>query len=140
LRALADLFRTHGVRAVFSGHDEMYEHSIVDGIHYYDVGIGGDALRGPEPDANNARQVFLAHDHAPERWNGDVLESGGKHYGHVEVDVQRNAAGPGFTVSIRPVHLFPVFDPAKPGTIATWERREYDDLVTFDTPAQEATP
>jgi hypothetical protein len=33
-----------------------------------------------------------------------------------------------------------VFDPAKPGTIATWERREYDDLVTFDTPAQEATP
>jgi hypothetical protein len=140
LRALADLFRTHGVCAVFSGHDEMYEHSIVDGIHYYDVGIGGDALRGPEPDANNGRQVFLAHDHSPERWNGDVLESGGKHYGHVEVDVQRNAAGPGFTVSIRPVHLFPVFDPAKPGTIATWERREYDDLVTFDAPAQEATP
>jgi hypothetical protein len=55
----------------------------------------------------------------------------------VEVDVERNTAGPGFTVSIRPVHLFPVFDPAQPGTIATWERREYDDLVTFDAAIKE---
>lgn len=138
LQALADLLRKHGVRAVFSGHDEMYEHSIVDGVHYFDVGIGGDALRAPDDAAKNDRQVFLAHDHAPERWKGDVLESGGKHYGHIEVDVTSAAAG--FTVTIRPVHIFPVLDPDTPGAILTWERREYDDVVTFDCPVKEPLP
>ncbi len=140
LRVLAELLQRHGVRAVFSGHDEMYEHSIVDGVHYYDVGIGGDALRGPAAAARNDRRVFLAHEDAPERWAGDMLESGGKHYGHVEVDVTRQPTGPGFTVTIRPVHVFPVFDPDTPGTIVTWERREYDDLVTFDATPGEPAP
>lgn len=140
LRSLAPLLRRHGVRAVFSGHDEMYEHSVVDGVHYYDVGIGGDALRGPDDGTKNDRQVFLAHDHAPEHWTGDVLESGGKHYGHVEVDVARRERGPGFTVTIRPVHVFPVLDPGDPGTIVRWERREYDDIVTFDITPREPPP
>lgn len=140
LRALSDLLRKHGVRAVFSGHDEMYEHSIVDGIHYYDVGIGGDALRGPEAGAKNDRQVFLAHDNAPERWSGDTLEAGGKHYGHLEIDVSRTDQGAGLTVTIRPVHVFPVLDPDRPGTIVTWERREYDDVVTFDALTTESAP
>jgi hypothetical protein len=82
--------------------------------------------------------VFLAHDHAPERWKGDVLESGGKHYGHVEVDVTKSAAG--FTVTIRPVHVVPVLDPETPGAILTWERREYDDVVTLDCPVKEPLP
>jgi hypothetical protein len=35
-------------------------------------------------------------------------------------------------VSIVPVHVFPVLDPDRPGTIVRWERREYDDRVEFD--------
>jgi len=140
LRSLAPLLRRHGVQAVFSGHDEMYEHSVVEGVHYYDVGIGGDSLRAPEDGVKNDRQVFLAHDHAPEHWTGDVLESGGKHYGHVEVDVARRKGHPGFTVTIRPVHVFPILDPDEPGTILRWERREYDDVVTFDCISREALP
>ena len=132
LRPLADLFHEYGVRAVFSGHDEMYEHSSVDGVHYYDVGIGGDGLPGPAPGVVNERQIFLAHDHAPERWKGNVLESGGKHYGHVEVDVVRSKSGHGFTVTITPVHVFPVLDPDAAGEIADWERRTYDDVVSFE--------
>jgi len=132
LRMLAGLFKEHGVRAVFCGHDEMYEHSFADGVHYYTVGIGGDLLPGPALDHVNDRQIFLAHDHAPERWQRDVLEAGGKHYGHVEVDVSRREGGPGFTVSITPVHVFPVLDPRSPGTILDWERRTYDDMLTFD--------
>jgi hypothetical protein len=131
LRCLADLLRTHGVRAVFSGHDEMYEHSVVDGVHYYDVGIGGDGLRAGHEGLVNERQVFLAHAHAPERWRGDVLEAGGRHYGHVEVDVTRDDAG-GFGVVITPVHVFPVLDRDRPGEVLRWERREYDDVVRFD--------
>ena len=46
LRLLTPLLADYGVKAVFSGHDEMYEHAIVDGIHFYDIGIGGDGLRG----------------------------------------------------------------------------------------------
>jgi hypothetical protein len=117
---------------VFCGHDEHYEHSFADGVHYYTVGIGGDHLFDPATDHVNDRQIFLAHDHAPERWQRDVLESGGKHYGHVEVDVSRREDGPGYAVSITPVHVFPVLDPDTPGAILDWERRTYDDVLTFD--------
>lgn len=144
LRALAPLLRKHGVRAVFSGHDGMYEHSIVEGVHYYDVGIGGDSLRGPQEGVVNDRQIFLAHDHAPEHWNGNVLDAGGKHYGHIEVDVRRKEASEGngdagnappaeFTVTITPVYVFPMLDTDMTGEIVGWERREYDDILTFET-------
>jgi len=161
LRSLAPLLRQHDVRAVFSGHDGMYEHSIVEGVHYYDIGIGGDSLLGPQEGVVNERQIFLAHDHAPEHWNGNVLLQGGKHYGHIEIDVRRQeetetdsttessnarreTAG-GFAVTITPVYVFPVLDPEKPGAILTWERREYDDTLMFpaasnQTPSPSAAP
>mgnify|MGYP003344862650 CR=1 FL=1 len=132
LRSLAGLFKEHGVKAVFCGHDEMYEHSFADGVHYFTVGFGGDALAAPDAGHVNDRQIFVAHDHAAERWRGDVLESGGKHYGHVEVDVSRRENGPGFTVSITPVHLFPVLNPEKPGEVLDWERRTYDDVLSLE--------
>jgi hypothetical protein len=143
LRRLAPLFRAHGVRAVFSGHDSSYEHSIVDGVHYYAVGSGGDELAAPHQGVVNERQVFVAHDHAPERWMGDELEAGGKHYGHVEVDVRQidDPAIPGgrrFVATVAPVHVFPVLDPEHPGEIVTWERREYDDVLTFEAAAPAA--
>jgi hypothetical protein len=143
LRLLAGLFKEHGVKAVFCGHDEMYEHSFAEGVHYFSVGIGGDVLAAPDAEQVNDRQIFVAHDHAAEHWRGDVLESGGKHYGHVQVDVSRRESGPGFTVSITPVHLFPVLDPDSPGKVLDWERRVYDDVLSFDSvplPAADAAP
>jgi len=147
LRALAPLLRTHGVRAVFSGHDEMYEHSIVEGVHYYDIGIGGNGLPTPQEGVVNDRQIFIAHDHAPEHWNGNVLDEGGKHYGHIEVNVRRQpdgdiGGGPptGFEVTITPVYVFPILDPDQPGAIVTWERREYDDSLTFTTGTPRTPP
>ena len=135
LRALGPLFRDHGVRAVFTAHDDMYEHSFADGVHYFDVGIGGDGLRAPHPGLFNDKQIFVADDHAPERWRGNVLVSGGKHYGHVEIDVTRGAGGAGFTVTITPVCVFPILDPDNPGTVTGWERRAYDDVLRFDAVA-----
>ena len=135
LRALAGLFRDHGVRAVFSGHDQMYEHSVVDGVHWYTVGIGGAGLSEPHSSAVNEARAFLAHTDAPERWQRDVLESGGRHYGHVEMDVVRRDAGPGFIVTITPVHIFPVLSAEQPGEVIDWERRVYDDVVTFEVEA-----
>jgi len=151
LRSLAPLLRAHGVRAVFSGHDEQYEHSIVDGVHYYCVGIGGRGLPPPQPGVINERQIFIAHDHAPEHWNGNVLEQGGKHYGHIEVDIRRPEAGAGdaaaapaapagFEVTITPVYVFPILDPDRPGSILTWERRTYDDVLTFTAGTNRAVP
>ena len=135
LRALGELLARRGVRAVFCGHDEMYEHCFADGVHYYDVGIGGDGLRGPVAGLPNDRQIFSAHDHAPEVWRGDVLVSGGRQYGHVEVDVTRSATPGGYRVTITPAHVFPVLDPDLPGTVAGWERREYDDVLVFEVGA-----
>lgn len=151
LRSLAALLRKHGVKAVFSGHDEMYEHSIVEGVHYYDIGIGGDGLRGPQEGVVNDRQIFIAHDHAPEHWKGNVLEQGGKHYGHLEVNVRQkgrvegelsSGGGPpaSFEVTITPVYVFPVLNAESPGTIMSWERREYDDALTFEVGASRLPP
>jgi len=141
LRQLAPLLREHGVRAVFSGHDQMYEHSIVDGVHYYDVGSGGDGLPAPAPGVVNDRQIFLAHDHAGEQWDGDALVSGGRHYGHVEVNVVRKDADAGtLEVTITPIHLFPILDPDAAGSVLTWERREYDDALSFEVRATTPFP
>lgn len=130
LRVLTPLLESYDVAAVFSGHDEMYEHSIVNGIHFYDVGASGDGLRGPEADLTNQYQEFLAHSDAPEVWSGDILLSGGKHYGHLEVDVVLNDFGL-WDVTVTPAYAFPLLSPTNPGEILGWERRTYDDVVTF---------
>ena len=72
VRTLTPLFMQYGVDAVFSGHDEMWERSEISGmeikpdsteegytIHFYDVGTGGDGLRGPIEGLDNPYQKFL---------------------------------------------------------------------------------
>ncbi|MGD9857068.1 MAG: metallophosphoesterase, partial [Planctomycetaceae bacterium] len=136
LRVLSPLFEAHGVDAVFCGHDEIYEHSYVNGINYFDLGIGGDGLRGPFNGddgssglpSSNPHQVFLAHLHAPEVWDGKRLVSGGKHYGHMEVNVSPDADG-GWKAELTPVYVFPLMNDA--GEVTGWERRVYDDEVVL---------
>lgn len=82
------------------------------------------------PDYMPGSEEFLAHSDAPEVWSGDVLVSGGKHYGHLEVDVLLDANSQ-WNVTITPAYAFPVLSPTNPGEILGWERRTYDDSVTF---------
>lgn len=144
LRILQPLFAKYGVDAVFSGHDEMLERSQVPveelrvngetrsrQLHFYDVGMGGDGLRGPSEGFDNPYRKFLAHDHSPEVWDGKRLVSGGKHYGHLEVNVQPSAAGrSAWTTVITPVQIFPVTD--KEGVVTGFERRAWDDVVVIE--------
>jgi len=142
IKVLTPLFLRYGVDAVFSGHDEMYEHSVISGvevsptgqnrdhvIHFYDVGIGGDGLRGPVKDVLNPHQVFLAHSDAPEIYaaNG-VLRDGGKHYGHLEVNIEINASGQ-WQARLDSVYIFPLMDST--GQVLGFERRLYDDSLTL---------
>lgn len=141
VRALTPLFMRYGVDAVIAGHDEIWERSAIPGqslgvdgvsrphtLQVYDVGIAGDGLRGPEVGVSNPYQAFLAHDDAPEVWRDGVLVSGGKHYGHLEVDVLETREA-GWQAVLKPVHVFPLFDAA--GTYLGYERRLYDDVVTL---------
>jgi 3',5'-cyclic AMP phosphodiesterase CpdA len=144
LQALTPLLMRNGVAAVFGGHDEMYEHSVVVGeriradgtlvkheLHFYDIGIGGDGLRGPRDGVSNPNQVFLAHTDAPETYSAaGILESGGKHYGHLEINVVKNAHG-AWQALLDAVYIFPVMSDS--GQITRFERRIYDDSVTFNT-------
>ncbi len=137
LRALTPLFLRYGVDVVLSGHDEMYEHSLVPGqeilpggrsrehaLHVYDVGIGGDGLRGPIPGLENPYRVFLAHEDAPEIRDGQgVLVDGGKHYGHLEVNVTAPDNG-AWQARLDMVYLFPV---AGEDGQYRFERRLYND-------------
>ncbi len=139
-RVLTPLFKKYGVDAVFGGHDEMYEHSLVDNIHFFDVGIGGDGLRGPymgedgkyDHPSNNPNQLFLAHLDAPETWAGNQLIAGGKHYGHLEVNITKNNGE--WQAELTPVYVFPLM--TEDGEIQrdiagnpVFERRIYDDVT-----------
>lgn len=136
VRVLLPLFEKYGVDAVFCGHDEMYEHSIVRGIHFYDIGIGGDGLRKPvsgedgssQLPTSNPHQVYLAHLNAPEKWDGKRLVSGGKHYGHLEVNISQETDDT-WKAQLTPVHVFPQMDSA--GSVTGWQRRIYDDEVVL---------
>lgn len=136
VRVLAPLFEKYGVDAVFCGHDEFYENAVVNGIHYYDLGMGGDGLRGPTTGkdgssglpSSNPYQVFLAHLDAPEIWDGHRLIDGGKHYGHLEVSVAPDGDSR-WTAALTPVYVFPIMDES--GQVTGWERRVYDDEVVL---------
>lgn len=137
VRILTPLFVRRGVDAVFSGHDEMYERSTVQGeevlpgdrarphtVHFYDVGIGGDGLRAPDPGAKNPRRQFLAHADSPEVWDGETLIQGGKHYGHLEVNVEPEEGG-GWKATLVPVYVLP----RKANADVSFERTVYADRI-----------
>ena len=149
-RCLTNLVFKYGVDAWICGHDEIYEHSRVTGVRMlpgggtaehtveiYDVGIGGDGLRGcRRTSVPNPYEVFRAHVDAPEVYDAaSTLLSGGKHYGHLEVDVSTNELGQ-WTASLTPAYVFV----SKNGTTGelSFERRTYDDVVTITKAAPAA--
>ncbi len=141
-RALTPMFLHYGVDAVFTGHDEMYEHSVLQGeelmtdgskskhsLHFFTVGIGGDGLRGIDPIANNPYSLFTADQNAPEIYSeAGILQDGGRHYGHVLVDVSREA-GEAWQARIEPVYIFPVMN--TDGDVQAFESRRYDDVLVL---------
>ncbi len=137
LRAYTPLFMKYGVDAVIAGHDEMWERSSIEGqewvpgqgkqphtVQFYDVGIGGDGLRKAEKGLKNPHQQFLADTGAPEVWENGVLVDGGRHYGHLEVNLEPDGAN-GWRATLEPVYLFPIKD----GDGWRFERRVYPDTV-----------
>ena len=162
VRGLTELFMRRGVDALIAGHDEMYERSEISGteempggatrrhtMQVYDIGICGDGLRSPQPELQNPHQKFLAHRDSPEQWRDGRLISGGKHYGHLEVNlVPRDGARhagekPGkkqdrdgsmaWRVTLEPVYILPLVEPD--GRYTGHERKLYDDVVTLDVVA-----
>lgn len=145
-RVLTPLFLQFGVDAVLCGHDEMYERSLVTGVekrpdgstrphgvHFYDIGIGGDGLRKPAVSKiNNLWQQFIAHDDSPEVWQNGTLVDGGKHYGHLEVDVRQEPGGGDWVAELRPVYVFPLNERVGNSLVVSgFERRIYDDVITL---------
>jgi hypothetical protein len=144
MRQYHPLFEEFGVIAVFSGHSEMFERSFVDknndgiGVHYYDVGISGDGLRGQVRDENgnpfkyNPYSQWTADQDEPEFWQelDGVLQliDGGKHYGHLEVNVENRKDGLA-RVSFTPVYNFPLLDSNY--NLLDTERRVYGDEISF---------
>lgn len=135
MRAYQPLFRKYGVVAVICGHNESLEHSLVDGIHYWDVGIAGDglgySLDDVDPRRHNEYRQWVAHVDAPEHWRGRQLLSGGKHYGHLVVDVVPEGDR-GYQVIMTPQYIFPVTDAS--GQVVSMETRVYDHVVTASVP------
>ena len=146
-RCLTNLVFKYGVDAWLCGHDELYEHSRLTGtetlpdgttrqheLNVYDVGMGGDGLRGCNRTGRpNPYEVYRAHVDAPEVYDANgTLISGGKHYGHMEVNVTTNSDGL-WTATLTPAYVF-VSSNAVTGRIS-FERRTYpDELVITNAP------
>jgi len=154
MRIYHSMFEQFGVAAVLSGHSEMFERSFVDedgdgiGVHYYDVGVSGDGLRGERrtsggftegPQSNrlqyNRFSRWSADENASEQWamvNGvPQLLDGGKHYGHLEVNVERidTINGAAARITFSPVYSFPILDASY--NLVRTERRIYNGPVTL---------
>lgn len=141
LRVLTPLFHKYGVDALLCGHDEMVERSEVEGeetlpngrkrphtLQVYDVGVGGDGLRGSVPQAPNPYVKYMAHRDSKEIWEDGVLLDGGKHYGHLEIDVKQEAGR--WVAECSFAYVFPVMD--KAGKVLRFERRLYADKVVIE--------
>lgn len=161
MRVYHPMFEEFSVAAVLSGHSEMFERSFVDedgdgiGVHYYDVGVSGDGLRGERRTSNgftesnrlqyNPFSQWSADEHSRERWeviDGVIqLVDGGKHYGHLEVNVEKledfgNAVA---KITLTPVYVFPVLDSEY--NLLRTERRVYgDEIVLFVNSAGQVIP
>jgi hypothetical protein len=147
MRQYHPLFEEYGVSAVLSGHSEMFERSFVDengdgiGVHYYDVGVAGDGLRGENRDAEgnllnyNRFNQWTVDQDEPEFWQEvdgvPQLLSGGKHYGHLEINVERLESGKNAfaKVTLTPVQVFPVLDSSY--NLLRTERRILGDEITL---------
>ncbi|MGW8315889.1 MAG: metallophosphoesterase [Bacteroidales bacterium] len=140
VRVLTPLFMQYGVDALFCGHDEIWERSVLTGteelpdstgiphvLQVYDVGTGGDGLRGPMEGSWNPYQEFLAHTDVPEVWADSILVEGGKHYGHLEVEILHPDPLTWQAV-MTPAYIFPLFS-QEDSTYTDFERREYPDQV-----------
>ena len=138
LRIWTPLFLKYGVDSVICGHDEMFERSVVKGtevlpngelrlhqVQFYDVGVGGDGLRLKKPDIENPHRAWIAGDDSPEVWKNGELLSGGRHYGHLEINVEKRRSG--WVAILDPVHVFPIKKRGK----WTFERRLYQDRIVL---------
>ena len=153
MRVLNPMLEKYGVIAVFSGHDELFERSFVDedgdgnGIMYYDVGVAGDGMRGEKRDwlgnpfntlDYNPFRKWSADQSSIEEWNtsgtNPVLVDGGKHYGHLEVNLEKKVEGDQefAIVNFTPVYVFPVLD--QNYNLQKVERRVYNDEVSLKIP------
>ncbi len=159
MRVLHPLFEQYGVIAVLAGHDELFERSFVDGdgdgkgVQYYDVGVAGDGMRGVKRnwtsnplatlDYNDYSQ-WTADQKSPEQWNtsgsNPVLTDGGKHYGHLEVNLRKVKDGDRTFAQIdfEPVYVFPVLD--QNYNLQRVERRVYNDKLRIMVELEEALP
>ncbi|NVJ86092.1 MAG: metallophosphoesterase [Algoriphagus sp.] len=150
MRVLNPIFEEYGVIAVFAGHDELFERSFVDenqdgsGVLYYDVGVAGDGMRGEKRNYlknplellnYNSFKKWTADQNEPEQWvesgGNPVLSDGGKHYGHLEVNVQKvSENGKEYAkIDFSPVYIFPVLD--QNYNLQSVERRVYNDEVSL---------
>ena len=142
-RCLTNLVFKYGVDAWICGHDELYEHSRLTGLetlpdgttrphelNVYDVGMGGDGLRGCNRTGRpNPYEVYRAHIDATEVYDETgTLIAGGKHYGHMDVNVTTNADGI-WTATLTPTYVF-VSSNTVTGKI-TFDRRTYPDEVVI---------
>lgn len=135
MRAYTPMFKQYGVTAVLCGHNESLEHSVVDGIHFWDTGIAGDglgySLDDVDPRRKNEYRTWVAHADAPEHWEGRQLVSGGKHYGHLLIDVVPEGDR-GYRITMTPRYIFPVTD--SEGRVTALETRTYDHIVSVERP------
>ena len=143
VRVLTDTMLRYGVAGWLCGHDEIMEHSSISGtetlpdgttrpyvLNVFDMGTAGDGLRGKQiAKEANKYERFRAQKDSPEIYDqNNILVDGGKHYGHMEINVREERPGV-WTATMEPVYIFVHKD--SNGKAAGFERRVYNDVVVL---------
>jgi hypothetical protein len=168
MRIYLPLLEEYRVAALITGHSEVAEMSYIDldddgyGVHLWDVGAAGDGLRGVEDSAGatasaitawranplnpegqswspNPHSVWTADQSEPETWSGNQLLGGGKHYGFLELDIERLPDGR-FRISGQNWHTFPLNAGDADFTVTGYELRRYSNRVVLEGPADNLQP
>jgi 3',5'-cyclic AMP phosphodiesterase CpdA len=168
MRIYLPLLEQYRVAALITGHSEVAEMSYIDldgdgyGVHLWDVGAAGDGLRGVEDAVGatasaitnwranplntegqawspNPYSVWTADQSEAETWNGNRLLGGGKHYGFLELDIERLPDGR-FRISGQNWHTFPLNAGDADFTVTGYELRRYSNRVVLEGPADNLQP
>ena len=114
LRKLDGLFQRLGVDAVFSGHDESYERSVVGNFHYYVLPAIGDPTGLRDPVENPVWQ---------EGFSRFIYPEGNRRHGYLGVAIEHRG-GAAYRATLTPYYL----DPDSPQNA----NRYYDDVTVLE--------
>ena len=105
--------------------DKLDAIAAIDGVLLIDIPKPG----RQRTDKPNPYEAFRVHKDCPEVWKNGFLVDGGKHYGHLEVNISTNRKGR-WEATLESAYIFVTTNAS--GKAVGFERRVYPDVIRVE--------